>query len=240
VNGTVIAHAGDLLQFRGLSFDPGSDDRLTRWDFGDGTVVASTSFNNGASPDPPLSPEVNPRTVVDLKDHAYTACLYTVHFSAADDDGGFSPVDAINVVIQGNAARAEDNGFWKKQYDGSGHADFDAATLACYLAIANYMSGVFSEERNAADAPAAFLVLKPDPQTDPRIKDFDRELLTAWLNFANGGVNLTESVVVNGHTTVTFADEMAQAETLRLDPAATKQDLDAHKAILEKFNHFKR
>jgi photosystem II stability/assembly factor-like uncharacterized protein len=236
--GLVIAHAGDAVHFRGTSFDPGSDDRITKWDFGDGTVVSSTSFDNGVSPDPPLSPDVHPRTVVDQKVHTYSkACLYTARFSARDDDGGTSPVASEPVVITGNGDRAKDNGYWKKQFD-TGGADFDGATLSCYLAIVNFMSSVFSEVRDAHDIPSAFLVLKPDPGVDQRVRDFDRELLTAWLNFANGAVELTDEVTVDGKSVVSFADELAQAEALRLDPATAKATLDKHKAILEKFNHF--
>jgi hypothetical protein len=237
----VIAHAGDPVDFRGTSFDPGSDDRITRWDFGDGTIVSSTSFDNGTSPDPPQSPGVHPRTVVDEKVHIYgSPCLYSALFSARDDDGGLSPVASVPVVIVGNGDRAKDNGYWKKQYDTGGDKDFDPATLNCYLEIVNFMSGVFSETRDAHDMPSAFLVLKPDPTVDQRIRDFDRELLTAWLNFANGGVELSDQVTIDGQTVVSFADEVAKAETLRLNPATDKSEFDKHKAILEKFNHFQR
>jgi photosystem II stability/assembly factor-like uncharacterized protein len=236
--GLVIAHAGDPVHFRGTSFDPGSDDRITTWDFGDGAIVSTVSFNNGVSADPPQSPEVNPRNVVDEKIHVYVkACLYTARFSARDDDGGLSPVASEPVVIVGNGDRAKDNGYWKKQYDAAGAKDFDQATLDCYLAIVNFMSGVFSEARDAHDMPAAYLVLKPDPAVDQRVRDFDRELLTAWLNFANGAVELSDTVTVNVQTVVSFAQEVAQAEALRLDPATSKTALDTHKAILEKFNH---
>ncbi len=66
-------------------------------------------------------------------------------------------------------------------------------------------------EARPIDIPSAFLVLKPPPGIDPRIRDFDRELLTAWLNFANGGIDLTDQVGV--------------------------KELDQQRVILEKFNH---
>jgi len=238
-SGLLIAHAGDPVHFKGTSFDPGSDDRITKWDFGDGMIVSTTSFDNGSTPDPPQSPDVHPRTVVDEKVHVYAMpCLYTARFSARDDDGGLSAVASISVVIVGNGDRAKDNGYWKKQYDSGGNHDFDQATLDCYLVIVNFMSSVFSETRDAHDMSSAFLVLKPDPAVDQPVRDFDRELLTAWLNFANGGIELSDQVTIDGKAVVSFADEVAQAEALRLNPSTDKTELDKHKAILEKFNHF--
>ncbi len=92
-------------------------------------------------------------------------------------------------------------------------------------------------EARPIDIPSAFLVLKPPPGIDPRIRDFDRELLTAWLNFANGGIDLTDQVGVTDHVLITFADEVSQAEALRVDPSSTKKELDQQRVILEKFNH---
>lgn len=236
--GLLIAHAGQPVNFKGTSFDQGSDDRITTWDFGDGTIISTTSFDNGVSADPPQSPDIHPRTVVDEKVHVYDhACLFTAQFSARDDDGGLSGVASVPVVIVGNGDRAKDNGYWKKQYDSKDKHDFDQATLSCYLAIVNFMSSVFSESRDAHDIPSAFLVLKPDEAVDHRIKDFDRELLTAWLNFANGAIEMSDQVKIDGKTVVSFANEVATAEALRLNPGTSKAELDKHKAILEKFNH---
>jgi PKD domain-containing protein len=231
-------HAGETLHFTGTSFDPGSDDRTTTWDFDDGTVVSSNSFDNGSTPDPPNSPSVNPRTVTDAKDHVFTACLYTVTFTATDDDGGASPVDSIVVVIRGNATRAEDSGYWKKQLDGNPTAEITPATLLCYLGITGFTSGVFNELRNASSIPAALAVIDPK-NFDVRVKEFDRELLTAWLNFANGAVDFTDTVKTGGHPTITFAAEVAHAEALRANPATTKQQLDDERQILNQFNHLK-
>ncbi len=231
-------HAGETVHFTGTSFDQGSDDRTTTWDFDDGTVVSSTSFDNGSTPDPPNSPSVNPRTVTDAKDHVFTACLYTIQFSATDDDGGASPVDSIVVVIRGNATRAQDSGYWKKQLDGNPTAQITPATLLCYLEIAGFTSGVFDELRNASTIPAALGVIDPK-SFDVRVKEFDRELLTAWLNFANGAVDFTDTARTGGHTTISFAAEVAQAEALRANPATTKQQLDKQREILNQFNHLK-
>jgi hypothetical protein len=161
-----------------------------------------------------------------------------VTFTATDDDGGASPVDSIVVVIRGNATRAEDSGYWKKQLDGNPTAEITPATLLCYLGITGFTSGVFNELRNASSIPAALAVIDPK-NFDVRVKEFDRELLTAWLNFANGAVDFTDTVKTGGHPTITFAAEVAHAEALRANPATTKQQLDDERQILNQFNHLK-
>ena len=167
----------------------------------------------------------------------FTACLYQVDFSATDDDGGASPIDSIDVVIRGNATRAADSGYWKKQLDQNPSAQISVATLNCYLKIAGFLSATFNEQRDAATIPAAQGVIDPK-SFDNRVKEFDRELLTAWLNFANGAVDFTDTVR-DDQGLVTFAAEVAHAEALRANPATTKQQLDQHRQVLNQFNHLK-
>ena len=66
----------------------------------------------------------------------------------------------------------------------------------------------------------------------------DRQLLTAWVNFANGGVEWTEMLDTDGNGTLdtSFVNVMTTAEAVRLNPASTKAQLLAQKDILERIN----
>jgi type II secretory pathway component PulL len=57
----------------------------------------------------------------------------------------------------------------------------------------------------------------------------DRELLAAWLNFANGAVSLDDPVDVDNDKVPdeTFAQAMTTAESVWLDANATKDALAA-------------
>ncbi|UCD92856.1 MAG: PKD domain-containing protein, partial [Methanobacteriota archaeon] len=80
---------GQNISFQATASDPGSDDLTFIWDWGDGTTSSTTYYNNGVSPDPPLSPDYNPITVTDTQSHAFmTAGPHTITLTVLDDDGG--------------------------------------------------------------------------------------------------------------------------------------------------------
>jgi subtilisin family serine protease len=243
INGvpTFIAHVGVPVPFTADSYDPGSDDRTTTWDWGDGAPSPDTStlsLNDPAyNPDPDPSPTVNPRTVTDPEPHAFSdACFYTVTFKAADDDGG-SASDTVKVIIAGNAAVERNAGYWQTQYRPRPTA-FTEAQRVCYLAIAGFMSKVFDEVRDASTVPKAFDVLAVNGNLGIALQQLDRQLLTAWLNFANGAFDLNELVDTDGvgGPDTMFSTVMATAEAVRLNPASTEAQLYAQRDILERIN----
>jgi hypothetical protein len=80
---------GSPLTFAATASDPGSDDLTLTWDWGDGSNESQTHFNDGMGPDPPVSPDVSPITVVDQWNHTYSqGGTYIVSLTAIDDDGG--------------------------------------------------------------------------------------------------------------------------------------------------------
>jgi hypothetical protein len=229
-----VAHAGETVHLVGRAQDPGSDDLTLRWQWDDGSPDATGASLVNALFDPPKSPSIQPRDVTDPRDHVFgDACLYEVAFSLGDDDGGAGS-DDITVVITGNATKTRSQGYWQHQFGGQGNTSFSGAELTCYLAITDFMSGVFNEVRDASTRAAAFDVLHPAGTSQPQ-KQFDRSLLTAWLNFANGALALSDSISTAGGS-LTFADAVTAAEATRQDPSATKAQLDHHRSILDRFN----
>jgi len=226
VNGipTFIAHIEEPLDFSGRSTDPGSDDLFLSWDWDDGPPspdVTTAYLVNPPDPDPFPSPSVQPRDITDEQTHAFAdACLYEISFLADDDDGGYGE-DRAFVIITGNADKARSEGYWQHQYSGNGNIDFDQETLECYLAIVGFMSTVFDEARDASTIEMAYDVLFLKQNQGSEIEQFDRELLTVWLNFANGALEFTE-----------FSDVVAIAENVRLDPNATDKEIREQTNIL--------
>jgi serine protease len=243
VNGvpTFIAHEGVPLDFKGRATDPGSDDLTVTWSWGDGPPVpdeSSVYLNDGPGADPDPSPTINPRDVTDMKSHVFgEACFYTIVLDSLDDDSGNAVDDTGNVIIAGNAAEERGAGYWQTQYRPRPTA-FSEARRTCYLAIARFMSAVFDESRNASTVPLAFDVLDVGGNGGEAFQKLDRELLAAWLNFANGAFDLGELVDTNGDSVpdTTFGAMMAAAEAVRNNPFATEVQMLAQRDILQLVN----
>ena len=239
INGipTFLAHAGDPIDFSGRSTDPGSDDLSLNWDWNDGPPapdVTTLYLVNPPNLDPFPSPSVQPRDVTDVQTHAFAdACLYEIVFSALDDDGG-SASDTATVLIAGNARRARQTGYWQHQFGGQGRTDFDEAMLRCYLSIVNHVSTVFSEARDASTIRAGYEVLFLKENGGSEIEKLDRELMTAWLNFANGAFEYDQLFDPDHDGVFTpFSEIMAQAEAVRLSTTSTLKELREQRKILQ-------
>lgn len=245
INGvpTFLASVGEDIDFSGRSTDPGSDDLDLSWDWGDGAPspdVTTTYLVNPPLPDPPKSPSVQPRDVTDTKTHAFLdACFYTIGFLAADDDDGGAASDTANVIIVGNADLVLSAGYWYSQYAGLGTREFTEAELLCRLLIVGYMSQVFDEVTDASSILKAMGILFARQNGGNPRSLLDRQLLAAWLNFANGAIGLDELVDTDGDGVVdtTFADMMAAAEAVRLDATATRAEILEQAEILDRFNN---
>lgn len=236
---TIIARAGDPASLTGRSTDPGSDDLTLTWTWDDGspdTVV--TSLVDDPLLDGPLTPSIQPRDVSDTQEHTFTACVYEVGLGVVDDDLGASPTDTVMVLVTGDADDARQSGYWSQQYRPRGKRDFDDATLTCYLEIAGFASKVFNEAIDVSTFEQAQKLLFSSGKPVSKIEQLDRDLLTAWLNFANGAVGYDELVDTNGNGVVDteFHSVIENAETVRLNPASTPAEIDDQRTIVSAIN----
>lgn len=234
---TIVAEAGADVDFEGTAYDDGSDDLTITWEWGDGTQDSRLSLVNPPAADPLPSPTVEQRLEVDDATHAFAeACMYVVTFSATDDDGA-ADASTIDVLIAGTADQARNAGYWTSEYRFTKQPDFTTGTLSCYLEIAEHASAVFAEMRplTTFDDAVALLWVKATSDPDHLL---DRQILTAWLNFANGWFALDSLVDTTGDGLgdTAFLDLMEAAEELRADPARTAADLLAMKDVLEAMN----
>ena len=111
----------------GDAIDPGSDDLIFEWDYGDGTSETKVYYNNGASPEPTYDPTTNeikspwgvfPFSVSDRSDHVYgDNGVYPVSLTISDDDGGvvvFSTTDStienVPPILSANVPSIVDEG----------------------------------------------------------------------------------------------------------------------------------
>jgi hypothetical protein len=72
------------------ALDPGSDDLIFSWDFGDGETFVRAHYNDGLAPDPPQSPGGTfPFSAEDVASHVFAVRGWvTVSVVISDDDGG--------------------------------------------------------------------------------------------------------------------------------------------------------
>jgi murein DD-endopeptidase MepM/ murein hydrolase activator NlpD len=223
---TVVATAGEPVDFESTTEDPGSDDLTLAWDWADGSSVSRVSLVNPPALDPALSPTVQPRTEVDPRTHTFAqACMYTVEFTATDDDGG-SAGSSIAVLITGTSDRVRSTGYWGAEYRLLRNPDHTPEELACFLQIVSHASTVFGEARALGTLAEAVDVLKTEESSSSLDARFDRALLEAWLNFASGSFALDQAVGGHGKSpATTFLALLQEAETLRNDPARTADAL---------------
>ena len=127
-------------------------------------------------------------------------------------------------------------GYWQQQVKAKNPV-FSAQRLDCYLKIVDFVRNLFNAARDASTIQKAFNVLKADEGTSA-IEQFDRQLLAALLNFANGEPDYNELVDTDANSIgdTPFLVVLANAESVRLNPASTKEQIVGQKNILERIN----
>jgi hypothetical protein len=130
----------------------------------------------------------------------------------------------VPIIVTGTGTKVHGPGWWMTEYQSGPPARLTASTLDCYLQIVVGLSLVFNTPLTRADA-ADILFLQQNHGSAQEL--FDRQLLVAWLTFADGAIGLGDAVDSNGDGTpdTTFGAILFAAETVRLNPAATRADL---------------
>jgi PKD repeat protein len=77
---------GQPIHFEGSIYDPGTDDILVQWDFGDGSApIINNYVSNG----------VHPMMIHEHHVHTFPNGIFTVRLDATDDDGGLGTMSVI-------------------------------------------------------------------------------------------------------------------------------------------------
>ena len=97
-------------------------------------------------------------------------------------DGARAPDQPLVVL-------AENAGYWQTQYRPRPTA-FTEKKRMCFLQIAGFMSSVLHDVTDASTVAKAFDVLFVGGNNGSATQQLDRQLLTSWLNFANGALDL--------------------------------------------------
>ena len=108
---------------------------------------------------------------------------------------------------------------------------YSANTLQCYLQIVVQLSLVFNTPLARADAAD---ILFPQQNHGSALELFDRQLLIAWLSFADGAIGLGDPVDTNGDGVIdtTFGAVLLAAETVRLSPTSTRHQILEQRNVL--------
>ncbi len=238
---TFLTRSGVSTTFGATASDPGSDD-LTfqwRWDaggrFGD-PMTTNTNRVDVSRLDPLPSPELIPRVAVaDRPSYTWARpCLYRVELRVTDDDAGIA-TDGTWVVATGTDPRVRNAGWWYGQYDTSkkkSKTDLDDETLRCYIDIARHMSALFDTRlRTATFADVRTILLLPNQKAgDDKL---DRQVLSTWLNLAQGSLGWFASTPTP-EGTMPLLGALRRAETVWV--TGTRAERIAWKSALEAVN----
>ena len=189
-------------------------------------VIACAQPRQPGSDDPDPSPNVNPRDFIVRR---VARLVARVHLRS-----GVHRRTTTTVAAPGHGRLADHRadpsmsrgaGYWQHQYKGNGKIDFTqrpAGLLPRDRRVPEQRLQRGSRRLDEAKAHDDIFVAGLKGTISEQL---DRQLLTAWLNFANGGVEYTELLDTDGNGSVdtSFADVMATAEAVRLNPAATRR-----------------
>ena len=215
------AQALDVSPVQGPSFD-------VNW--ADGTAPGQTTVSPAAS-----GPDAAGRytyAVVNGFTHTYAkACLYTVTTTVTDVDTLDTAVTTPVVVTAPLGFTPTGPGYWHEQFAAAAGRNrggqVGAATLGCYLEIAQHLSPELGPDLTPV---AASSILQPSlghlSATEKLVAQLRRELITALLDFSNGSWAWTQAVGPGGATFGSLVTD-ANGALASGSPQAMQAALDA-------------
>lgn len=232
-----LSRAGANVGMNAKASDPGNDPLTLRWTYGDG-AGSSTVIPSGGSPaDASEDPTYHPVSGKDPVTHSWaTSCLYNVGFSATDADGASSAA-ATDSVVTGTSGMAWQAGHWKQQFDSAPSSELD-----CDLAIVQRMSALFDGPHSVVSSAPVPMSTVADaqavlqPTSSSTRAHLEREILTLWLDYANGAFTYNQTVHPSGSPATyqpTFHALMGSAESAALNPSATDQRMQQLASYLD-------
>lgn len=219
-------------RFAAAAGDPGSDDLRFQWQFpatAGGSPASlqphtvATFFNDGSGPDPSASPagtypfaaQAELITVFDRPGAFFAVVTVT-------DDDGDSADASLSVLVSDLRSCVLTSTNWRFAYGAPVLRIVDSDHLAGYLEVVRLASAAF-DDSNLPDFAATVAVLTAGGSERGPLVALRRETLSAWLNFAAGGVGWADPVEAAGG--LTFGQVMALAESVLLDQDASRQQV---------------
>jgi Tol biopolymer transport system component len=225
-----VVTAGERTTFTIDVEDPGSDDLIIRWSFGDEV----TYFNDGDEADPFPSPwGTYPFQVTHTASVVFDKPgMRNVRVDIYDDDGA-KVSRYLKVLVRGNKRCRNSLGYWIHRFKKENN-DALRGELHAHLSIMSaFVTSAFGEFRpEAVDALEDFILNDMDQSARAR-----GQLLTAWLNFTNGSVEWDDVIRdADGKHDMPYAEVLREILAILVDRNATPEEISHAIELAESIN----
>lgn len=226
----LVATAGERTTFTIDVEDPGSDDLIIRWSFGDEV----TYFNEGDEADPFPSPwGTYPFHVTHTASVIFDKPgVRNVRVDVYDDDGGKVSM-YFQVLVRGKERCRTSLGYWIQYFKNENNAEFKGELRAHLSILSAFVTSSFGEFRpEAVDALEGFVLYDMDQSARARA-----QLLASWLNFTNGSVEWDDVIRdADGKHDMPYAEVLREILAILVDRNATPEEISHAIELAESIN----